>query len=176
MHGTVHGFSAVAGSLPVSNGLISRSYLLSSVTQFLWCSQITLEAVGQLGLSEHSCSCAAGKGFCSHITALLFQTAHYVQLGLDVVPPSLACTSQPQMWHRPRTHVCCCVLCSNHTLQYLSRVYEHFLYCCSPQGIHPEAVSDLVVKKPKSVGKTGVKSTLYRAYAGKTFVLQFALC
>ncbi|CAL8259997.1 unnamed protein product [Gadus morhua 'NCC'] len=33
------------------------------------------------------------------------------------------------------------------------------------QGIHPEAVSDLVVKKPKSVGKTGVKSTLYRAYA-----------
>ncbi|CAL8312861.1 unnamed protein product [Arctogadus glacialis] len=39
---------------------------------------------------------------------------------------------------------------------------EHFLYdyCCSFQGIHPEAVSDLVVKKPKSVGKTGVKSTL----------------
>ncbi|KAK0147920.1 hypothetical protein N1851_012380 [Merluccius polli] len=100
------------------------------VTQFLWCSKITLVAVGQLALSEHSCSCAAGKGFCSHVTTLLFQTAHYVQLGLHVVPPSLACTSQPQMSHRPRT-----------------------------QGIHPEAVSDLVVKKPKSVGKTGVKST-----------------
>lgn len=114
MHGTVHGFSAVADSLPVSNGLISRSYLLSSVTQFLCFSQITLEAVGQLGLSEQSCSCAAGKGFCSHVTALLFQTAHYVQL--DVFPPSLVCTSQPQMWHRPRTHVCCRVLCSNHTL------------------------------------------------------------
>lgn len=67
---------------------------------------MTLEAVGEPALLTHSCSCAAGKGFCNHVTAFLYQTAHYVQLGLEAVPPSLACTSQLQTWHRPRTQVC----------------------------------------------------------------------
>ncbi|KAL2079791.1 hypothetical protein ACEWY4_025535 [Coilia grayii] len=77
-----------------------------------------MEVVGQPALSGHDCSCAAGKGFCCHVAALLYQTAHYVQLGLTAVPPTLSCTSQPQMWHRPRTQVCVlsCPKCSINSL------------------------------------------------------------
>lgn len=46
-------------------------------------------------------------------------------------------SSEPQRWHRPRA-----------------------------QGVHPEAVSELLVLKPKSVGNTGTKSTLHKAYTG----------
>ncbi|XP_049910200.1 uncharacterized protein LOC126396291 [Epinephelus moara] len=85
----------------------------------------------------YSCSCVAGKGFCNHVVALLYQTAHYSQLSLPTVPPPLACTSDLQRWHRPRT-----------------------------QGIHPEPVNDVVVQKPTTVGKSGLSSTLYQAYLG----------
>ncbi|XP_051981206.1 uncharacterized protein LOC127642737 [Xyrauchen texanus] len=77
------------------------------------------------------------QGFCNHIVVILYQTAHYSQLGLQAVPPPLACTSGLQRWHRPRT-----------------------------QGIHPEPVSELVVQKPKTVGQNGLRSTLYKAYTG----------
>ncbi|KAI4874408.1 hypothetical protein NFI96_028039, partial [Prochilodus magdalenae] len=33
-------------------------------------------------------------------------------------------------------------------------------------GVHPEPLGQLVVRKPKTLEKTGVKSTLYRAYPG----------
>lgn len=46
-------------------------------------------------------------------------------------------SSEPQRWLRPRA-----------------------------QGVHPEAVSKLRVLKSKSVGKTGIKSTLHKAYTG----------
>ncbi|XP_042622282.1 uncharacterized protein LOC122146602 [Cyprinus carpio] len=46
-------------------------------------------------------------------------------------------SSEPQRWHRPRA-----------------------------QGVHPEAVSELLVLKPKSVGNTGIKSTLHKGYTG----------
>ncbi|KAK0146400.1 putative RNA-directed DNA polymerase from transposon BS [Merluccius polli] len=88
-------------------------------------------------LMAFSCSCVAGKGFCNHIVALLYQTAHYLQLGVKAVPPPLACTSDLQRWHRPRT-----------------------------QGIHPELVSDVVVRKPTTGGKSGIRSTLFQAYSG----------
>ncbi|CAL9695380.1 unnamed protein product [Knipowitschia caucasica] len=88
-------------------------------------------------LLAHSCSCAAGKGFCNHVVALLYQTAHYSQLQLPAVPPALACTSDLQRWHRPRT-----------------------------QGIHPETASKVIVRKPKTVGKRCLQSTLYRAFPG----------
>ncbi|XP_078789704.1 uncharacterized protein LOC144984589 [Oryzias latipes] len=66
------------------------------------------------------------------------KTAHYSQLGQQAdPPPPLACTSGLQRWHRPRT-----------------------------QGIHPEPVSELVVQKPKTVGRDGLSSTLYKAYTG----------
>lgn len=144
-------------------------YSLSSVTQFLWCSQITLEAVGQH--SEHSCSCTAGKAsvamspLCSSRQCIIC---------------SWAFTRFHLPWPLPVNHRCGIDLedrwdavSSIQIIHYLSRGYEHFLYdfLFSFQGIHPEAVSDLVVKKPKSVGKTRVKSTIYRVYAGKTFVL-----
>ncbi|CAM4735664.1 unnamed protein product [Leuciscus chuanchicus] len=98
--------------------------------------EISLEAESA-NLKAFCCSCAAGKGFCNHIVAILYQTAHYSQLGLQAVPPPLACTSALQRWHRPRT-----------------------------EGIHPEPVSELVVQKPKTVGKDGLRSTLYKAYTG----------
>ncbi|KAK0152188.1 hypothetical protein N1851_006420 [Merluccius polli] len=88
-------------------------------------------------LMAFSCSCVAGKAFCNHIVALLYQTAHYLQLGVKAVPPPLACTSDLQRWHRPRT-----------------------------QGIHPELVSDVVVRKPTTGGKSGIRSTLFQAYSG----------
>ncbi|XP_078808658.1 uncharacterized protein LOC110015650 isoform X1 [Oryzias latipes] len=103
---------------------------LSTITK------ISLDAESA-NLKAFSCSCAAGKGFCNHLVAILYQTAHYSQLGLQAVPPPLACTSGLQRWHRPRT-----------------------------QGIHPEPVSELVVQKPKTVGRDGLRSTLYKAYTG----------
>ncbi|KAG1957225.1 hypothetical protein F2P79_007344 [Pimephales promelas] len=58
-------------------------------------------------------------------------------MGLKIVPTPLSCTGVLQSWHRPRT-----------------------------QGIRPEPTDELVVRKPKALGRSSVKSTLYRAYAG----------
>lgn len=41
-------------------------------------------------------------GTCSHTVAVIFQLAHYKNLGLTDVPSELACTSMPQQWHKPR--------------------------------------------------------------------------
>uniref|UniRef100_A0AAV2J1L6 Uncharacterized protein n=1 Tax=Knipowitschia caucasica TaxID=637954 RepID=A0AAV2J1L6_KNICA len=60
-----------------------------------------------------------------------------ILLQLPAVPPALACTSDLQRWHRPRT-----------------------------QGIHPEPASKVIVRKPKTVGKRCLQSTLYRAFPG----------
>ncbi|XP_078794821.1 uncharacterized protein LOC111946614 isoform X1 [Oryzias latipes] len=57
--------------------------------------------------------------------------------GLQAAPPTLSCTSDLQRRHRPRA-----------------------------QGIHPEPVSELVVQRPKTVGRDGLRSTLYKAYTG----------
>ncbi|XP_051532625.1 uncharacterized protein LOC127428336 isoform X2 [Myxocyprinus asiaticus] len=40
---------------------------------------------------------------CNHIFALLFQTAHYSELDVQVVPPVHSCTETEQQWHKPRT-------------------------------------------------------------------------
>ncbi|KAK6328227.1 hypothetical protein J4Q44_G00002050 [Coregonus suidteri] len=52
------------------------------------------------------CSCVAGCGICNHFVALLYQTAHYSECGMSVVPPVLSCTETEQKWHKPRTMVC----------------------------------------------------------------------
>ncbi|XP_077076375.1 uncharacterized protein LOC143729165 isoform X2 [Siphateles boraxobius] len=110
---------------------------LSTITK------ISLEAESATAnLKAFSCSCVAGKGFCNHVVAILYQTAHYSQLSLQAVPPPLTCTSGLQRWHRPRT-----------------------------QGIHPEPLSELVVQKPKTVGQNGLRSTLYKAYTVVTVTL-----
>ncbi|KAI2644378.1 Trypsin [Labeo rohita] len=54
--------------------------------------EMALESEEVVGVSTYMCSCAAGKGLCNHLTTLLYQTAHYVQLNLQTVPPPLACT------------------------------------------------------------------------------------
>ncbi|KAL2096910.1 hypothetical protein ACEWY4_006117 [Coilia grayii] len=75
---------------------------------------------------------------CNHVVALLYQTAHYSTMGIASVPLPLASTSMPQAWHKPCT-----------------------------QGIVPEAIDQLVIKKPKQSGSSGVKSTLYMPYKGQ---------
>uniref|UniRef100_A0AAV2LUA0 Uncharacterized protein n=1 Tax=Knipowitschia caucasica TaxID=637954 RepID=A0AAV2LUA0_KNICA len=66
-------------------------------------------------------------------------SAHFSTLKLPVVPADLSCTEELQTWHRPRT-----------------------------QGIKPEAVSEMIVSKPrlKKATKAVVKSTLYPAHSG----------
>ncbi|KAL2097015.1 hypothetical protein ACEWY4_006222 [Coilia grayii] len=99
--------------------------------------QMTIHTVDAANLSGYGCSCAAGRGMCNHVVALLYQTAHYSTMGIASVPLPLASTSMPQAWHKPRT-----------------------------QGIVPEAIDQLVIKKPKQSGSSGVKSTLYMPYKG----------
>ncbi|XP_078681326.1 uncharacterized protein LOC144916167 isoform X1 [Branchiostoma floridae x Branchiostoma belcheri] len=48
-----------------------------------------------------ACSCTAGKGTCNHSVALLYQLAHFQNLGLERVPPIASKTSAPQQWHIP---------------------------------------------------------------------------
>ena len=54
-------------------------------------------------ITDSNCSCTIGQsGHCGHVTALLYQLAHYKQMNLKVVPSDLAKTSMPQTWHLPR--------------------------------------------------------------------------
>ena len=93
--------------------------------------------------SQSQCSCTAGKGFCHHQLALLYQLAHYESLRLIKIPELVSKTSQPQEWHiPPRSH-----------------------------GFDPRPVTDLVVVKPpqpstitgtvKRSAYQGTKSRLY---------------
>ncbi|XP_037535870.1 uncharacterized protein LOC119412904 isoform X1 [Nematolebias whitei] len=91
-------------------------------------------------LIHHSCTCVAGAALCNHCVALLFQSAHYSELKLSVVPPVLSCTEGEQQWHKPRT-----------------------------LGIKPGPVDKMTVlsAKPKSGATTeGVRSTLYKGLSG----------
>ncbi|XP_049339471.1 uncharacterized protein LOC125804569 isoform X1 [Astyanax mexicanus] len=100
--------------------------------------QVTLHATQvPVEVMKTLCTCVAGKAFCNHTVALLYQSAHYSTMGFKTVPLPVACTSTLQTWHRPRT-----------------------------QGIQPESTCDMEVRKPKSTSRTGVKSTLYQAYPG----------
>ncbi|XP_076855008.1 uncharacterized protein LOC143509963 isoform X2 [Brachyhypopomus gauderio] len=54
-------------------------------------------------LTHCQCSCVAGTVLCNHAVALLYQTAHYSQLGIHAVPPVRSCTEKEQAWHKPRT-------------------------------------------------------------------------
>lgn len=91
-------------------------------------------------LVHHKCSCIAGAALCNHCVALLFQSAHYSQLSLSVVPPVLSCTEGEQQWHKPRT-----------------------------LGVKPGPVDRMAVlsAKPKERETTeGVRSTLYKGLTG----------
>uniref|UniRef100_A0A8C1CNC2 SWIM-type domain-containing protein n=1 Tax=Cyprinus carpio carpio TaxID=630221 RepID=A0A8C1CNC2_CYPCA len=91
-------------------------------------------------LVNSSCSCVAGSGMCNHLVALLYQTAHYYESGMSVVPPVLSCTQTEQKWHKPRT-----------------------------MGVKPGPVDAMVVVKPKpgATSASGIRSSLYKAYSGE---------
>ncbi|XP_034037280.1 uncharacterized protein LOC117520085 isoform X2 [Thalassophryne amazonica] len=101
--------------------------------------KMTLRDSNPVVLINSICSCVAGCGICNHLVALLFQTAHYSECGMSVVPPVLSCTETEQKWHKPRT-----------------------------MGVKPGPVDAMVVLKPKPGATTtsGIRSTLYKAYIG----------
>ncbi|CAB1322837.1 unnamed protein product [Coregonus sp. 'balchen'] len=66
---------------------------------------MTLRDSDQVVLVSSRCSCVAGTGMCNHLVALLYQTAHYSECSMPVVPPVLTCTETEQRWHEPRTIV-----------------------------------------------------------------------
>ncbi|KAL2095395.1 hypothetical protein ACEWY4_010114 [Coilia grayii] len=89
-------------------------------------------------LAHHSCTCVAGSVLCNHCVALLFQSAHYSQLGVQVVPPVLSCTESQQQWHKPRT-------------------------LASPI----EKMAVMSAKPKQRTMAEGVRSTLYKAISGE---------
>ncbi|XP_063043972.1 uncharacterized protein LOC134438351 [Engraulis encrasicolus] len=101
--------------------------------------QVVLRDTTLVVLVRCRCSCVAGTALCNHAVALLFQTAHYSELHVPVVPPVHSCTELEQQWHKPRT-----------------------------AGIKPGAVSDLNLVKPvqSRKGRGGLRSTLYRGMIG----------
>nr|XP_033935584.1 uncharacterized protein LOC117443882 [Pseudochaenichthys georgianus] len=64
---------------------------------------ITLRDSSPVVLTHNQCSCVSGTVLCNHTVALLFQTAHYTELNMSVVPPVHSCTESEQQWHKPRT-------------------------------------------------------------------------
>ncbi|XP_076851261.1 uncharacterized protein LOC143501975 [Brachyhypopomus gauderio] len=101
--------------------------------------KMTLRDSMPVVLINSNCSCVAGCGICNHLVALLFQTAHYSESGMSVVPPVLSCTQTEQKWHKPPT-----------------------------MGVKPGPVDAMVVLKPKPGATTasGV-STLFKGYSGE---------
>ncbi|XP_056431624.1 uncharacterized protein LOC130393647 isoform X2 [Gadus chalcogrammus] len=103
--------------------------------------RVVLKDVQPVELLHFHCTCKAGKALCNHGVALLFQAAHYSQLKLQVVPPTLSCTEGEQQWHKPRV-----------------------------MGIKPGPVDKMAVisAKPKARKTTeGVRSKLYKGLHGE---------
>ncbi|XP_076732995.1 uncharacterized protein LOC106676253 isoform X2 [Maylandia zebra] len=90
-------------------------------------------------LTHSQCSCVAGAVMCNHTVALLFQTAHYSQLRVPVVPPVHSCTESEQQWHKPRT-----------------------------VGVRPGPINSMIFTKPvpNRMAQTGVRSGFYRGMVG----------
>ncbi|XP_078140703.1 uncharacterized protein LOC144539475 [Centroberyx gerrardi] len=90
-------------------------------------------------MTRHHCSCVAGTALCTHIVALLLQSAHYSETGTQVVPPVHSCTETEQQWHKPRT-----------------------------MGLKPGPVGQMTITKPSKtqMSEGGIRSTLYKALKG----------
>ncbi|XP_048101408.1 uncharacterized protein LOC125295862 [Alosa alosa] len=116
--------------------LCYRSMLKSEMPHRL---SITLGDSTPVVMTQKTCSCVAGTALCSHIVALLYQTAHYSQLEIPVVPPVHSCTESEQQWHKPRT-----------------------------MGVKPGPINAMVFTKPvpKRRVQTGVRSGFYRGLVG----------
>ncbi|KAK7151608.1 hypothetical protein R3I94_008063 [Phoxinus phoxinus] len=100
---------------------------------------VGLRDVSPVVLTHSKCLCVTGTALCNHTVALLFQTAHYSQLNLSVVPPVLSCTEREQSWHKPRT-----------------------------MGVKPGPINAMVITKPVAnrSAQGGVRSGLYRGMVG----------
>ncbi|XP_030602909.1 uncharacterized protein LOC115792494 isoform X2 [Archocentrus centrarchus] len=92
-----------------------------------------------VALTYSRCSCVAGTVMCNHTVALLFQTAHYSELRVPVVPPVHSCTKSEQQCHKPRT-----------------------------MGVKPGPINSMVFTKPvpNRMVQTGVRSGFYRGMVG----------
>nr|XP_023661379.1 uncharacterized protein LOC111840612 [Paramormyrops kingsleyae] len=101
--------------------------------------KIVLRGSKPVVLVRCSCSCVAGTAMCNHTVALLYQTAHFSQLNVPVVPPVHSCTEEEQQWHKPRT-----------------------------AGVKPGPIGKMVVTKPVQgrMGEGGLRSTLTRGMLG----------
>ena len=56
-------------------------------------------------MTQHTCTCTAGKAFCQHQVVALYQLAHYQAYNIVRVPEIVTSTSAPQKWNvPPRTH------------------------------------------------------------------------
>ncbi|XP_073689584.1 uncharacterized protein [Garra rufa] len=94
---------------------------------------VTLRDSVPVVLVRSSCTCAAGQAVCNHLVALLYQTAHYSESGMSVVPTVLSCTETEQKWHKQRS-----------------------------MGVKPGPVDTMVVVKarPGTSSTSGIRSTL----------------
>jgi len=57
---------------------------------------------GITSVSKAFCSCKAGaSGYCNHVLATMYQTAHYSKLSCKTVPLRGSKTEYPQLWNKP---------------------------------------------------------------------------
>ncbi|KAG1930738.1 hypothetical protein F2P79_022067 [Pimephales promelas] len=115
---------------------VRKSHPAGSVQVQVQKKQIVLRDSKPVVLLRCQCTCVAGTALCSHVLALLYQTAHYSQLRLKSVPPVFSCTETEQKWHKPRT-----------------------------MGIKPGPVNDMVIisARPKERRLAeGIRSNLYK--------------
>ncbi|KAI4899361.1 hypothetical protein NFI96_008252 [Prochilodus magdalenae] len=80
-----------------------------------------------------------GTAVWNHTVALLFQTAHYSELNVQVVPPVHTCTETEHQRHKPRT-----------------------------SGVKPGPINKMVITKPRlnRLSEGGIRSTLYKGLVG----------
>ncbi|KAM9322950.1 tripartite motif-containing protein 16-like [Pholidichthys leucotaenia] len=103
------------------------------------CVWIELRDSDPVILISHWCTRVAATAVWNHTVALLFQTAHYSELNLQVVPPVHSCTETEQQWHKPRV-----------------------------EGVKPCPVSKLVITRPRlnCIMEGGIRCTLYKGIVG----------
>lgn len=76
------------------------------------------------------CSCVAEADLC-HTVALLFQTAHFSQLDVPVVPPVHNCSESEQQWHKPRTAVSFTAMHGSYKIVHIDECYAIVCTCNS---------------------------------------------
>ncbi|XP_051561503.1 uncharacterized protein LOC127445448 isoform X2 [Myxocyprinus asiaticus] len=118
----------------------SHFYGYSSIkVQLLSTWMIVLRDSDPVILVSNWCLCEASTAVYNHIVALLFQTEHYSELDVQVVPPVHSCTETEQQWHKPRT-----------------------------AGVKPGPINKMVITRPRPTWlmEGGIRNTLYKGLVG----------